>query len=330
MRFGKVALEAAEGGILAHSLRRDRAVFRKGQVLGPVELAALRESGVAEVTVAQLDPGDVEENMAARRVAASLGGSGVAAGAPGTGRVNLFATHAGLLSFDPAAVDRMNAISEDVTLATFPLLAPVEAGQMVATVKIIPFAVPETVLDNCIAAGQGADIMVHPFRPLRARLIQTVTAELKPSIMAKTSNVTADRMVRLGGTVTGETRCPHHPERLAADMGAALKAGCDLLLVIGASAIVDRRDVIPAAIEALGGRTLRLGMPVDPGNLILIAEIGGTPVLGLPGCARSPARNGLDWVLERLSAGLPVTDAVVAGMGVGGLLIGQEEEKDYL
>jgi molybdenum cofactor cytidylyltransferase len=330
VRFGKVALEAAEGGILAHSLRRDRAVFRKGQVLGPVELAALRESGVAEVTVAQLDPGDVEENMAARRVAASLGGSGVAAGAPGTGRVNLFATHAGLLSFDPAAVDRMNAISEDVTLATFPLLAPVEAGQMVATVKIIPFAVPETVLDNCIAAGQGADIMVHPFRPLRARLIQTVTAELKPSIMAKTSNVTADRMVRLGGTVTGETRCPHHPERLAADMGAALKAGCDLLLVIGASAIVDRRDVIPAAIEALGGRTLRLGMPVDPGNLILIAEIGGTPVLGLPGCARSPARNGLDWVLERLSAGLPVTDAVVAGMGVGGLLIGQEEEKDYL
>ncbi len=330
MRFGKVALEAAEGGILAHSLHRDRTVFRKGQVLGPIELAALGEAGVAEVTVAQLDPGDVEENAAARRVAASLGGSGIAAGAPGTGRVNLFAAHAGLLSFDPAAVDRLNAVSEDVTLATFPLLAPVEAGQMVATVKIIPFAVPETVLGNCIDAGQGADVAVRPFLPLQARLIQTVTAELKASVMAKTSRVTADRMVRLGGTVTGETRCPHDPERLAADIGAALKAGCDMLLVIGASAIVDRRDVIPAAIEALGGRTLRLGMPVDPGNLILIAEIGGTPVLGLPGCARSPARNGLDWVLERLSAGLPVTDAVVAGMGVGGLLIGQEEEKDYL
>ena len=221
-------------------------------------------------------------------------------------------------------------MTEDVTLATFPLLAPVPAGQMVATVKIIPFAVPEAVLDDCVAAGQGTGIAVLPFRPLQARLIQTVTAELKPSVMAKTSSVTADRMARLGGAVAGETRCPHDAERLAADMAAALEAGCDLLLVIGASAIVDRRDVIPAAITALGGRIERLGMPVDPGNLILVAEIGGTPVLGLPGCARSPARNGLDWVLERLSAGLPVTDGIVAGMGVGGLLIGQEEEKDYL
>lgn len=330
MRFGKVSRAAAAGGILAHSLRRGRAVFRKGQVLGSAELAALAEVGIDEVTVALLDPGDVEENEAARRIAAGLGGSGVAEGAPATGRVNLFATQAGLLSFDPAAVHRLNAVSEDVTLATFPLLTPVPAGQMVATVKIIPFAVPEAVLDGCIAAGQGAGIAVHPFRPLQARLIQTVSAELKPSIMAKTSNVTADRMARLGGAVAGETRCPHDADRLAADITAALAAKCDVLLVIGASAIVDRRDVIPAAIEALGGRIERLGMPVDPGNLILVAELGGTPVLGLPGCARSPARNGLDWVLERLSAGLPVTNAVVAGMGVGGLLIGQEEEKDYL
>jgi len=330
LRFGKVQRAAASGGILAHSLRRGRVFFRKGQVLGPAELAALAEAGIDEVTVALLDAGDVEENEAARRVAASFAGPGVAEGAPATGRVNLFATHAGLLSFDPAAIDRLNAVTEDVTLATFPLLAPVPAGQMVATVKIIPFAVPETVLDDCVAAGQGTGIAVLPFRPLQARLIQTVTAELKPSVMAKTSNVTADRMARLGGGVAGETRCPHDAERLAADMTAALEAGCDVLLVIGASAIVDRRDVIPAAITALGGRIERLGMPVDPGNLILVAEIGGTPVLGLPGCARSPARNGLDWVLERLSAGLAVTHGIVAGMGVGGLLIGQEEEKDYL
>jgi molybdenum cofactor cytidylyltransferase len=330
LKFGKVQLEAAGGGILAHSVRRDRAVFRKGQILGPAELAALKDAGIDEVTVALLDPGDVEENEAARRVATAIGGSAVAEGAPATGRVNLFATHSGLLSFDPAAIDRVNAVTEDVTLATFPLLAPVETGKMVATVKIIPFAVPEAVLDRCMAAGQGAAIAVHPFRPLQARLIQTVTAELKPSVMAKTSRVTADRMARLGGAIAGETRCPHDVERLTADIVAALEAKCDILLVIGASAIVDRRDVIPAAIEALGGRIERLGMPVDPGNLILIADIGGTPVLGLPGCARSPARNGLDWVLERLSAGFPVTHAIVAGMGVGGLLIGQEEEKDYL
>jgi molybdenum cofactor cytidylyltransferase len=330
LRFGKVPLVAAAGGILAHSVRRDRTVFRKGQVLGPAELAALEQAGIAEVTVALLGSGDIEEDEAARRVAEAARADNVAEGAPATGRVNLFATHPGLLSFDPAAIDRLNAVTEDVTLATFPLMAPVEAGRMVATVKIIPFAVPEVVLAECVAAGQGAAITVHPFRPLKARLIQTVTAELKPSVMAKTSAVTADRMKRLGGTIAGETRCPHDVDRLADDMAAALEAKCDILLVIGASAIVDRRDVIPAAIEALGGRIERLGMPVDPGNLILVGNIGGIPVLGLPGCARSPARNGLDWVLERLSAGFPVTHGIVAGMGVGGLLIGREEEKDYL
>ncbi len=323
-------LGAAAGAILAHSVRRDRSLFRKGTVLGTTELAALAEAGLVEVTVAQLEPGDIEEDEAARQVAAAARSSGVAEGAPATGRVNLFAAHAGLLTFDPAAIDAVNAVTEDVTLATFPLLAPVELGKMVATVKIIPFAVPQATLDRCVAAGRAASIAVHPFRALSARLIQTTAVDLKPSIMAKTSAVTADRMARLGGRLLGETRCPHDSARLAADMAAALEARCDVLLVIGASAIVDRRDVIPAAIEALGGRIERLGMPVDPGNLILVGDIGGTPVLGLPGCARSPARNGLDWVLERIAAGFPVTHAIVAGMGVGGLLIGREEEKDYL
>jgi molybdenum cofactor cytidylyltransferase len=330
LRFGKVPLAAASGGILAHSVRRDRLIFRKGQVLGPTELAALGGAGITDVTVALLEQGDIAENEAARRVAAAVRGDGVAEGPPATGRVNLFASHAGLLSFDPAAVDAVNSVTEDVTLATFPPLAPVEAGRMVATVKIIPFAVPQDSLDRCIEAARVASIAVHAFRSLSARLIQTVTADLKPSVMAKTSAVTADRMKRIGGTVAGETRCPHDVERLTADIAAALEAGCDLLLVIGASAIVDRRDVIPAAIVALGGRIERLGMPVDPGNLILVGDIGGTPVLGLPGCARSPARNGLDWILERIAAGFSVTHGIVAGMGVGGLLIGQEEEKDYL
>jgi molybdenum cofactor cytidylyltransferase len=330
VRFGLVPLAEADGAILAHGIRTAGALFRKGQRLGSIELAELAKAGVETVTVAQLDAGDVIEDDAARRVAEIIAGQGALAGAASTGRVNLFAGHAGLLSFDPAAVDAVNAVTEDVTLATSAPLSPVEAGRMVATIKIIPFAVPEAVLARCLTAAAAAVTTVAPFRPLAARLIQTVSAGLKPTVMAKTSRVTADRMTRLGGRLAGETRCPHAVGPLVADMKAALDAGCDLLLIIGASAIVDRRDVIPAAILELGGRIERLGMPVDPGNLILIGEIAGTPVLGLPGCARSPVRNGLDWVLERLSAGFPVTAAVIAGMGVGGLLIGQEEEKDYL
>jgi len=68
------------------------------------------------------------------------------------------------------------------------------------------------------------------------------------------------------------------------------EAGAELVIVFGASAIADRRDVIPAAIEAVGGDIEHFGMPVDPGNLMLIGKARGQPVLGAPGCARSPRK----------------------------------------
>ena len=228
-----------------------------------------------------------------------------------------------MLLFDPAAIDTINAVTEDVTLAVLPYLQPVEVGRMIATVKIIPFAVPEADLALCVAAAATARVEIRPYRPLAARLIQTVDTRLKASAIEKTSAITADRLTRLGSRLTGESHCAHESEALAAAIADQAAQGFDILLVVGASAIVDRRDVIPRAIEQAGGRIERLGMPVDPGNLILIAELAGKPVLGLPGCARSPARNGLDWVLERIAAGLPVGRDDVARMGVGGLLIGQ-------
>src|SRR6185437_15712239 len=109
-------------------------------------------------------------------------------------------------------------------------------------------------------------------------------------------------------------------EDLAPHIAAALDAGAELVLVAGASAIVDRRDVIPAAIEQAGGTINHFGMPVDPGNLMLMGDIGGVTVLGLPGCARSPKVNGFDWVLQRLLAGLPAGPREIMRMGVGGLL----------
>jgi molybdenum cofactor cytidylyltransferase len=290
----------------------------------------LRDAGVGEVMVALLGPHDVGEDEAAMAVAQSLLGASVAIGPASTGRVNLFAEHAGLLVLDAAAIDALNAVSEDVTLATLPQLAPVQAGAMVATVKIIPFAVPNAVIRTCLEAGMAARIRVAAFRPMSVHLIHTINDGLKESVVAKTSSVTADRLARLGGVVAREARCEHSAEALAPMLREAVGEGCDAVLVIGASAIVDRLDVIPAAITALDGRIVRLGMPVDPGNLILLGQVGETPVLGLPGCARSPARNGLDWVLERMAAGVAVGADEIAKMGVGGLLIGREEEKDYL
>ena len=94
-----------------------------------------------------------------------------------------------------------------------------------------------------------------------------------------------------------------------------------MAIIFGASAIADRRDVIPSALETIGGRVEHFGMPVDPGNLLLIGTARGHPIIGAPGCARSPKENGFDWVLIRLLAGLPVTREDISSLGVGGLLM---------
>ena len=107
------------------------------------------------------------------------------------------------------------------------------------------------------------------------------------------------------------------PPPLAAAVRAAMAEGCDMLLIAGASAITDRHDVLPAGIVAAGGTLEHFGMPVDPGNLLLLARLDGRPVLGLPGCCRSPKLNGLDWVLQRLAAGIEVTGRGHHGHGRG-------------
>ncbi|MEZ5935457.1 MAG: molybdopterin-binding/glycosyltransferase family 2 protein [Alphaproteobacteria bacterium] len=320
MNFADMPLAEAEGAFLAHSVRAGDFVLKKGRVLDAADIEALAKLGVERVIAAKLEPGDVAEDAAAARIAATVAGAHVEARAPFTGRVNLFAGTPGLLVLDGARIDRLNRIDEAITLATLPPFSAVHAGQMVATVKIIPFAVEEGALGRALSlAEEGEDKLVGllPYRPLNVQLIQTELPSVKASVLDKTVGVTASRLNRFGGRLIGESRCRHEVDALAARLRSA---GGDLVLIAGASAITDRRDVLPAGIEAAGGEVVHFGMPVDPGNLLLLARLKGRPVLGLPGCARSPKPNGFDWVLQRLFAGLEVTGDDIMGMGVGGLL----------
>ena len=322
MTFGEIPVAECAGAILAHSLRVSGRVLKKGRLLSAEDAAALAAAGYRSVIAARLEPGDVGENEAASTLADAVAGSGVRA-APGfTGRANLFAETQGLLVFDRAQIDRFNLVDETVTLATLEPHARVEPKQMVATLKIIPFAAPRSAVDKCLEVAREAAplLRVAAFAPRRVALIQTRLPGLKPSILDKTAETTRERLTALGSTLLRESRCDHIASALAPAIEEAVVAGAELVLIAGASAIVDRRDVIPAALVAAGGAIEHFGMPVDPGNLMLMGRLRRVPVLGLPGCARSPKPNGFDWVLQRLLAGLPVGPPEVMAMGVGGLL----------
>lgn len=321
MEFDRFALADAEGAVLAHSVKAGDVVLRKGHVLGARDLERLAGAGVQSVVAARFGDGDVPEDQAAAELAVSMGGEGVAPAAPFTGRANLHAEAHGVLVVDRERIHRFNRIDEAVTLATLPEHAVVEPRQMVATVKIIPFAISASLLTRCRAVlAEGPLLRVAAFRPWRARLIQTELPSVAAKVLDKTVRVTRDRLAAVAGDLVGEARCAHSSAAVSAAIREALAAGCDMVLIAGASAITDRHDVLPAGIEAAGGTVEHFGMPVDPGNLLLLARLDGRPVLGLPGCCRSPKLNGLDWVLQRLAAGLPLTGREIMGMGVGGLL----------
>jgi molybdenum cofactor cytidylyltransferase len=323
MIFAEQPVSEAAGALLVHSVRIGKLAFKKGRLLSIDDVRALSEAGRNTVAIARLEPGDVGEDAAATCIAEVLAGSNVTLGTAFTGRRNLFAETAGILVVDRERLDRLNLVDEAVTAATLPPYDQVQARDMVATVKIIPFAVPGAVLETCLTVAKGGDplVRVAAFRARSIGLIQTRLPGIKETVLDKTVEVMNGRLAAIGCPAATELRCDHEQAAVAAAIVDLRRGGVEMVLVAGASAITDRRDVIPAAIERAGGRIEHFGMPVDPGNLLLLGRLSDdSHVLGLPGCVRSPKVNGFDWVLQRLVADLPVSGADIMRLGAGGLL----------
>ncbi len=321
MKFGELPIDDAAGAILAHSHKVTGGVLKKGRVLSADDVAALKAAERKTVIVARLEPGDIGEDAAAERVANAIAGTGVRLAAPFTGRANIFSDVDGLAVIEADLINRLNVIDEALTVATVPPYERVEPGQMLATVKVITFAVAENIVEaaEAIAAEQKL-ISCRPFQSKSTGLIITKLPGTKPSILAKRRQVMADRLTAMGNSLAETMEVAHDADAVRKAISELKQKKCDPILVFAASAIVDRGDVVPLAIEQAGGKIVHLGMPVDPGNLLLLGRLDNADVIGVPSCAGSPKLNGFDWVLERRFAGLEVSAHDISQMGVGGLL----------
>jgi len=315
MRFGTVAIRDALGCVLAHSVALPTGRLRKGQVLAEADIAALTGAEIDEVIVATLESNDVGENAAADLLADALlaGGSRLERSAAFTGRVNLIAAQAGVAVLDVTALDAVNGGDPMITVATVPPHHQLRAGDMVATIKIISYAVPKAALDAAVTAAGGAIRLAVPVLD-RATLIIT---EIPGGAGEKGRPAIEDRLAALGVVLEAVTVVPHRQDALR---DAITAAQTPLVLILTGSATSDIDDVAPSALVQAGGEIVRFGMPVDPGNLLFLGTRGEQQVIGLPGCARSPALNGADWVLSRVVCGIEVGARDIAAMGVGGLL----------
>jgi molybdenum cofactor cytidylyltransferase len=317
-------LSEGEGLVLAHAVRLPEGRLSKGHVLTQDDLCRLREAGLSNVTAVRLEPGDMLEDAAAQAVASAIPQQGLRFSDAATGRVNIYAEVAGLFVANRPVVDELNRIDPAITLACLNDHVSVQAGDMVATVKIIPLAVPgQKVTQAAHLLARSRAFEVKPYRARAVTLIATELPSLKPSVMDRTARLLEQRLTRSGSRLINEIRVAHAEDAVAQQLQLVAETATNepaMVIVFGASAVADVDDVIPAAIRAAGGHVEQVGMPVDPGNLLVLGRIGDTPVLGAPGCARSPKENGFDWVLDRLMAGEMPKAADLAGMGVGGLL----------
>jgi molybdenum cofactor cytidylyltransferase len=316
MKFGRVPISEAQGAILAHGA----GTFKKGRTLSATDIAALQAAKVDTVMIARLERDDVPEDVAAARIGTAVAGAHTTLSTANTGRSNIYAKDHGVLVVDAARVDAINAIHESVTIATLSAYEVVEPRQMLATIKIIPFAAPSWAVAKAEDIARTPVVRVAPFAPKKVALISTTLPGMKASLLDKNKTVLTARVEALESRVTYEARVAHEAGAIARAIVESMAAKPDMILLFGASATTDRDDAVPAGLVQAGGAIDHFGMPVDPGNLLLLGHLGRTPVVGLPGCARSPKINGFDFVLQRLCADVPVTRGDITAMGVGGLL----------
>ncbi|MBM4421764.1 MAG: molybdopterin-binding protein [Chloroflexi bacterium] len=324
MKFGPLPLERAQGKILGHNIAGPdgKRALRKGKPLTAEDVSALRAMGRAAVYAAELEPGDVAEDAAARRVAQLAMGRGLRPSGPASGRVNLLAESLGIVRVDAERLARVNDC-DGVTVATLATYTVVRHRQIAATVKIIPFAIPDSILQLVESIG-GPLVRVDALTPKTVTLILSGSPSARERVMADFDAPLRGRIESLGSTVTAVEYVPLEDERgeaaLAESLARHSAAGMGLIVLAGETAIMDRHDIAPRAIERAGGEVTCLGAPVDPGNLLMVGYVQAMPVLGAPGCARSRKVNVVDWVLPRLLVGDRLTRKDVMALGHGGLL----------
>ena len=326
MKFEPVPLADAKGKILGHNIAgtNGQRLLRKGKPLTDEDLEKLHALGRTSVYVAEMERGDVDENIAARRVAEAICGPGLQIPGVASGRANLLSDEMGILRIEADRLARINEC-DGITLATLKTHSPVHPRQIVATVKIIPYAVPESILSaaEAIASGSRQVVRVDALPARSVGMILSGSTSMHERLISDFAPL-RDRIEKLGSTVTRTDFVALDDESDEAALAQMLKqqiaSGIGLILLAGETAIMDAHDILPRAVERAGGHVESVGAPVDPGNLLMLAYLNDAPVVGAPGCARSRKTNIVDWILPRLLVGDRLTRRDIIELGHGGLL----------
>ncbi len=330
MFFGEVKTVSSENAILSNSIMLDdnlrKIKVKKGTIIDKKIIDLLLRNKINSITCAKLGKDDIEENLAAYKIAKKLINqrkSNLELSKAYLGRCNIVSKIDGILKFNPQQLFTVNSVTNEIGVASRQPYSLVKKNQIVASVKSIPFGIDKNLLMK-VEKTSSKCLQILPFLKMNVHLIQTKNNNTLDKILNKTVSVTGKRLLTFGLDSFINKMCDHNIKSLSDNIKNSVKEGADIILVFGASAICDINDVIPQSLKNNNGIILRLGMPVEPGNLMLLGKLRNLnkiiSFVGMPGCARSQKENGIDWILWRLFCGLEISNEDINYMGNGGLL----------
>ena len=320
MFFGKIKVKDSLNCILAHTITINNKTFKKGTIISDIEKKYFSTNKIKTIVCAKLDKNDIHEDKAANLIIKKFQNNSLAVEKAFTGRANILANKSGLLVINEEKINSFNKISDDITIATLKNNCKVKKGEMIATIKIISFSVKLLFINKIQKLFLKNALIINPFQNKKCALILTHYNNMNIKLNTITEKRIKERLKNLNCILDTINYCEHDTKDISKNINSNLKNKIEVIMVLGSSAIVDINDKIPEAIKLSKGKIIRFGMPVDPGNLLLLGKIDNTHVIGLPGCARSPSLNGFDWVLERVISDTNINKFDIANMGVGGLL----------
>lgn len=326
----KVRIEDAVGMVLAHDITRivpgkfKGVGFKKGHVVRPEDLDALRRLGKEHLFALKLGAGRLHEDEAALRIARAISGPGLDWTAPVEGKSNIVSRHNGLLKIDLAGLLKINSLGETI-VSTLKTGFPCRKDQVVAATRIIPLTTAARKIERleALAARFAPVISVRPFRPLVVGVVVTGTEIFKGLIHDGFDTHVRGIILEHGATIARKITAPDDTSAIAAAIRTLVAEGCDMVITTGGLS-VDPDDVTAAAIRRSGARVIAYGAPVLPGAMFLYARLGDTPVLGLPACVYYHSVTIFNLVFPWLLAGETLTKKDIAAMGHGGLCLNCE------
>ena len=322
----KIPVEESVGQVLCHDITRiipgqEKGVgFKKGHVIRAEDIAELKKLGKDHIYVWAVGPGLLHEDEAADILRLLCAGPHMRASEPREGKIELFAMIDGLLKIERERLAALNGLGELVIAARHGDF-PVKAGDKLAGMRVIPLVIEEEKMQRAKAiAGPAPLLKLLPLRAKKTAVIATgnevyqqrITDAFTPVILAKLAEYNCPNIF----TATS----PDESAYTAALIHEALDKGAEMVLCCGGMS-VDPDDLTPAAIRLSGARIVTYGAPVLPGAMIMLAYLGTTPIVGLPGCAMYDKRTIFDLLLPRLLADDIISAAELAALGEGGLCL---------